>query len=397
MPGPQADVALEMTATVKVALLIETSNAYARGLISGIVSYIREHQRWSIYLAEHRRGENVPSWLAQWKGDGVLARIENASISATLAKVRKPIVDMSSARLIPSLPWVETDDAAVARLAADHLLERGFKHFAFIGDRRYNWSRWRQQHFTRLIKEAGYDCAVYCFPAVQNRSSEELFAEIGARITRWPKPIGVMAAFDVQGQQILDACRRCSIQVPDEVAVIGVDNDELYCALSDPPLSSVILNAHRAGYEAAALLDRMIAGEKIKGEGRLFEPIGVATRQSTDVLAIKDRNLVQAIRFIRQNACSGISMKDVLRVVPQSRRVLESHFQQMIGRTPHEEIIRVRLNRVKTLLTESDLPLETIAEQAGFAHVEYLSVVFRQKIGLPPSRYRTLNRRKPIV
>jgi len=386
-----------MAATIKVALLIETSNAYARGLLSGIVSYIQEHQRWSIYLAEHRRGEHAPAWLAQWKGDGVLARIENPSIAATLAKVKKPIVDMSSARLSPSLPWVETDDLAVARLAAEHLLERGFKHFAFIGDRGYNWSRWRQQHFTRLIKEAACDCEVYCVAPGQNRNSEEMFEEIGARIAQWPKPIGVMAAYDVLGQQVLDACRRCSIQVPDEVAVIGVDNDEVFCALSDPPMSSVILNAHRTGYEAAALLDRMMAGEKLKGERRLFEPLGIATRQSTDVLAIKDHNLVQAIRFIREHACSGINVKDVLRLVPQSRRVLESRFQQMLGRTPHDEIIRVQLNRVKLLLTESDLPLEVIAERTGFAHVEYLSVVFRKKEGIPPSRYRALNRRKLVV
>jgi LacI family transcriptional regulator len=386
-----------MAATVKVALLIETSNAYARGLLSGIVSYIQEHQRWSIYLAEHRRGEHAPSWLAQWKGDGVLARIENPSIAATLAKVRKPIVDMSSARLMPSLPWVETDDLAVARLAVEHLLERGFKHFAFIGDRAYNWSRWREQHFTRLIQEAGHDCEVYCFSAARNRNSEEMFEEIGARIAQWPKPIGVMAAYDVLGQQVLDACRRCSIQVPDEVAVIGVDNDEVFCALSDPPMSSVILNAHRTGYEAAAMLDRMMAGEKLKGERRLFEPLGIAARQSTDVLAIKDHNLVQAVRFIREHACSGINVKDVLRAVPQSRRVLESRFQQMIGRTPHDEIIRVQLNRVKLLLTESDLPLVVIAERTGFAHVEYLSVVFRKNEGIPPSRYRALNRRKPVV
>jgi LacI family transcriptional regulator len=201
-----------------------------------------------------------------------------------------------------------------------------------------------------------------------------------------------MACYDFRGQQVLDACRRLGLAVPDEVAVIGVDNDELLCELSDPPLTSVVPNMQRTGYEAAALLDQMIAGKTARGQTHLIPPIGIATRQSTDVLVIEDRNVARAVHYIRQHACDGIQVKDVLRVVPQSRTLLESRFKRLIGRTPHEEILRVRLARVKELLVETDLSLDQIAERTAFNHVEYLSVAFRREIGIPPSQFRAQNR-----
>jgi LacI family transcriptional regulator len=203
-----------------------------------------------------------------------------------------------------------------------------------------------------------------------------------------------MACYDFRGQQVLDACRRMNIAVPDEVAVIGVDNDELLCELANPPLSSVIPNTYRTGYEAAALLAEMMAGRSFRSEAHLIPPLGVATRQSTDVLAIHDRNIARAIHYIRNNACNGINVQDVIKAVPQSRRLLEKRFMKFLGRTPHEEIIRVQLDRVKQLLTQTDLPLEEIAPRTGFAHVEYLSVAFKRETGMPPSKFRAQNRPK---
>jgi LacI family transcriptional regulator len=381
----------------KVALMIETSNAYARGLMHGIVSYMREHRRWSIYLVEHSRGARPPEWLSDWAGQGVIARIENPAIARQMKRLRVPIVDVSAARLIPSLPWVETDDAAIARLAVEHFLERGFRHFAFCSDERFNWSRWRREHFEEILQHAGHTCHVHAPRVARNAAEERGLAALEQWVVDLPKPVGILACYDFRGQQLLDACRRNGISVPDEVAVLGVDNDELLCDLTDPPMSSVILNTHRTGYQAAALLDRMMSGESVKAEAHLIEPLGIATRQSTDVLAIEDPDVVAAVRFIREHACEGISMKDVLRALPQSRRVLETRFRRSLGRTPHEEIMRVRLNRARLLLAESDLTLERIAALAGFSHVEYFSTVFRKEAGLPPSRYRTLNRRRPAA
>jgi len=375
----------------KVALLVETSNTYARGLLQGIVSYMHEHRPWSIYLAEHSRGQRSPSWLNRWQGDGVIARVENASIAATVCRLRAPTVDMSAARLIPSIPWVETDDVAIARLAAQHLMERGFRHFAFVGDNNFNWSRWREAAFVRLVQEAGCDCSVRHYSTIPSEARDSSIERIGAWLSKLPLPVGIMAAYDPLGKHVLDACRQRGIEVPDEAAVIGVDNDEVFCTLAEPSMSSIILDTHRTGYAAAALLDRMMSGGDVYGEGHLFPPLGIAARRSTDVLAIEDRALAQAVRFIREHACDGITVKDLVGAVPLSRRVLESRFVKAVGRTPHAEILRVQLDRVKTLLRESGLTLEQIAERTGFTHVEYLSSVFRNKEGMPPSRYRMLH------
>jgi LacI family transcriptional regulator len=375
---------------VKIALLIETSNAYARGLARGVVAYIREHRPWSLYLSEHNRGDKPPTWLNHWDGHGIIARIENQAIANVLRHVPVPIVDVSAARLIPSLPWFETDDGAIAHLAADHLLERGFKHFGYAGDTRFNWSKWRCEHFQNSIRAANRECSV--FNTGPEVDEEQFVQDLAKWIKGLPKPVGIMACYDFIGQQTLDACRRLNLAVPDEVAVIGVDNDELLCELSDPPLSSVVPNMTRTGYEAAALLDSMIAGRVVKGETHLIPPVGIATRQSTDVLVIEDRNVARAVHFIRHHACEGIKVNDVLRAVPQSRTLLESRFKRLLGRTPHEEILRVRLNRVKQLLVETDLSLEQVAERTAFAHVEYLSVAFRREIGMPPSQFRAQNR-----
>jgi len=372
----------------KVALLIETSNAYARGLLGGVVAYMRENKPWSIYLAEHRRGDVPPVWLTKWSGDGIIARVENRAIARVLASLRVPVVDVSAARLLPAIPWVETDDKAFAQLAAGHLIERGFKNFGFCGDNRFNWSKWRSEHYLRIVSEAGYRCFIYQSKRPRRKDDEDSPEDLAAWIEGLPKPVGIMACYDLRGMQALDACRRRNIAVPDEVAVIGVDNDEVLCSLSDPPLSSVIPDTHRTGYEAAAVLDGMMAGKKVGSIDNLIPPLGVATRQSTDVLAIEDLNVVRAVRFIREHACDGINVSDVLAAVPQSRRVLESRFSKLLGRTPHEEILLVQMNRIKELLSQTDLSLEEIAERTGFGHHEYLSVVFKREIGIPPGKYR---------
>lgn len=374
----------------EVALLIETSNAYARGLLQGIVHYLRDHRPWSFHLMEQGRGDDPPAWLASWRGDGIIARIETPRIARAVRSAGLPTVDVSAARLVPELPWVETDDEQIARVGAEHLLERGFRHFAFCGDGRFKWSEAREAHFRTALgsRAAG---GVHCHRPASGAGQDA--AALAADLRRWvaglPKPVGILAAYDIRGQQVLDACRALGLAVPADVAVLGVDNDELLCDLATPPMSSIIPNAHRTGYEAAALLERMMAGRRVPARGHLIPPLGVAARQSTDVLAVEDREVARALQFIRDHACEGIQVGDVLRVVPLSRRVLEQRFQRLLGRTPHREILRVRLDRIKRLLAETDLPLHRIAERTGFEHVEYLSVTFKRETGQTPSRYRS--------
>jgi LacI family transcriptional regulator len=371
-----------MTSPKQVALLIETSNAYGRGLLRGVMAYIHEHDPWVVRLAEHGRGEVSPTELADWHGHGVIARVENQHVAAVVRSCGRPTVDVSAARLLPDLPWVETDDAAVARLAADHLLERGLRHFGYCGDGRFNWSRWRGEHFARYLAEAGYACHAGPSP---RRGGDEL----AEWVRSLPRPAGIMACYDIRAREVLAACRHAELAVPDEMAVIGVDDDELLCELCDPPLSSVLLNTRHTGWVAAQLLDEWMAGRSVRPEAHLIPPLRVTTRRSTDTLAVEDADLAIAVRFIREKACAGITVADVVAQVPLSRRVFEARFQNVLGRTPHTEILRVRLERVKVLLARGDWSLDTIARHTGFRHGVYLSAVFKRELGETPSQFRT--------
>jgi LacI family transcriptional regulator len=187
---------------------------------------------------------------------------------------------------------------------------------------------------------------------------------------------------------VLDACRRVNVQVPDEVAVIGVDNDEFLCNLSSPPLSSVNINSQQVGYEAAVLLDRMMAGEPAPTQPLLLTPHSVVPRESTNVLATEDRDLAAAIRFIREHACDGLRLKDCVREIGLSRRELERRMRKLLGRSPKEEITRVQIERAKELLAETDLPGSAIAEKCGYSQPRYFNQVFHGRVGLPPGAYR---------
>ncbi len=373
-----------------VALLIETSNSYSRGILEGIVDYGKKHERWSIYLPEQERGSKPPQWLKGWKGDGVIARIENDAIASVLRKSKLPVVDVSAARHLPEIPWVETDDEAIANLAVKHLVDRGFRSLGYCGDPGFNWSNWRRDFFCKLATEIGFE--PFVFDSLSRNAPHYNWTEERKGITKWlqslPRPIGIVACYDIQAQKILEVCRDLDIAVPEEIAVLGVDNDQLLCELANPPLSSIICNTRRTGYEAASLLDQMMKGEKVERTPILVGPLGIKTRQSTDILAIDDPDVALALRLIREHVHEGVKVADIVQKVPLSRRVLESRFQKFLGRTPHEEIKRLKLDRIKQLLTETDLSLPEIAKRTGFEHDEYLSVFFRKAMGQTPGRYR---------
>jgi LacI family transcriptional regulator len=374
-----------------IALLIEASNSYARGLLRGIHAYVREHQRWTIFFPEQGRGDAPPAALKNWRGHGMIARIENAGIARAIRAKDLPTVDVSAAGLLPDLPCFETDNEEVARAALEHLRARGFKNLAFCGDDRFQWSRERGEWFCNLARQAHCECSAFP-PRSAGIDETSAGGHDDKRLITWirqlRKPCGLMACYDIRGWQVLAACREIGVAVPDDIAVVGVDNDDLLCNLSEPPLSSVVLNPARTGYEAAMLLDQMMAGRAVAGGIRRIKPTGLVTRQSSDVLAISDPEVSQALRFIREHAVDGIKVEAILKTILVSRRVLESRFKKLLGHSPHDEILRVKLQRVKQLLEETDLPLRVIAERTGFTHVEYLSAVFKSHMGSAPSEYR---------
>ncbi len=374
----------------RVALLIETSNAYARGLLRGIYSFAREHGSWATFLPEHSRGELPSDVLDGWQGDGIIARIENERIAEIVAKRKLPVVDVSATRALPDVPWVETHDESIAQLAIDHLRERGFRHFAFCGDDRFAWSRYRREGMERLLAKSGQLC--HTFGSMPSAGLDEDEPSLAAWVLQLPKPVGVLCCYDLRGRQLIEICQRNQLAVPEQVAVLGVDNDELVCNLAEIPLSSVIPNSHGAGYLAASLLSQKLAGDSVDAVAHLLKPLGIVMRQSTDSLAIDDSEVIRAMQYIREHACSGIKVEDLLRKTKLTRRVLDSRFKRHLGHSPHDAIQRVRLRRAVELLTETDLPLSVVADRSGFMHTEYFSVVFKRWKGVSPSQFRETHR-----
>jgi LacI family transcriptional regulator len=343
-----------------------------------------------MFLEQRELGASPPTWLRRRRWDGIISRPTDHRLAAMFRGMGVPVVDLNDQHDDLGLPRIHSDDAAIGRLAAQHLLERGFRHFAFCGFTGEPWAAGRRDGCIEMLREAGCTCVVHESywrgPLAQEWDREQ------ERIARWvarlPRPLGIVACNDLRGQHVLDACGRVGLAVPEEVAVIGVDDDELLCEMCDPPLSTVVPAAERIGYEAAELLDRLMAGGASPAGERKIEPLGVVTRQSTDVLAIPDTDVAAAVRFIREHACEGIRVADVLRHVPLSRSLLERRFRRFLGRSPQAEIRLVQVKRISQLLTETDLPLRAIAELSGFEHVEYLSVVFKRLTGHSPGGYR---------
>jgi LacI family transcriptional regulator len=370
--------------------MVETSLVYGRHLLRGIIRYLRSHQPWSVFFELRELEAAPPGWLKDWRGDGILCRPTSPQLAELFRRKRIPVVNLNDVHADLGLPLIESDQTAIGKLAAEHLLERGFRHFGFCGFSGHAWSAKRREGFAARLVEAGCDCAVYesLWGGPNAHPWEQEQGQIGQWLKAMPRPAGVMACNDMRGQHVLDACQRVHLGVPEEVAVIGVDDDVLLCELCDPPLSSVVPNAERIGYEAAALLDRLMAGEKPPRSAWRIEPLGVTIRQSSDVLAIDDPHVASAVRYIREHACHGATVPDVLQHVPLSRTILERRFRKYLGRSPQAEIRAVQLKRVQQLLAETDLRLERIAELAGFEHPEYMSVVFKRQTGQTPGEYR---------
>ena len=379
-----------------VALLIETSRAYGRDLLMGIAKYLRIHGSWSVEFQEGDFTEQLPEWFNRWKWDGVIARVKTPLIARKLSKLKVPVVDLYGGLSGFGFSTIRSDEISVGRLGAEHLIERGFRRFAFCGFNGTDWSDIRQSGFEQRVAEAGFSCQSFQNPRHRPADGLPEYEEHGQRyeheLKHWlqslPKPLGLMACNDSRGRQVLNCCRELNIAVPDNLAVIGVDRDEIFCELSDLPLSSVILNSQQIGFEAAALLNRLITGEEVTDHPQVIKPMGVATRRSTDVLAIEDRHIAMALRIIREHACEGLDIPKLLEQVPLSRSVLERRFAKILGRSPNEEILRVKLERACRLLEESDLSLAEVAEKCGFEHAEYFSRLFKKKLGPTPGEFR---------
>jgi LacI family transcriptional regulator len=381
--------------------LVDTSRSFGRGLIRGVARYNREHGRWSIYFKPHALDAPPPSWLRESRADGILARIGDRRMAQAILDCRSPAVDLRGVVTGFPIPFVGADYTAVARLAAEHLLDRGYEQFGFCGLPRgiHPYMDQLCDSFVSRIEEAGFDCRVFAarpgprrgeaWERQQNRAEQWTDQR---RLARWvraiPKPAAILACHDDRALQVLDACRRVDVLVPEEAAVISVDNDPYLCELAIPPLTSIDDNPQEIGYQAAALLDRLMGGQPMPDKPICIKPRGVVTRRSTDVLAIENQDVARALRLIRERAGEGILPRDVFRQVAASRTTLALQFKQVLGRTIGEELRRVRIERARELLQTTDLPIKQIAHRAGFRQVEYMTRLFHRMTGQTPAQFR---------
>jgi LacI family transcriptional regulator len=374
----------------RVAVLVDTSTSWGRLIATSIHRYTRSHQPWQLFI-EARGTEEHPCVPADWHGDGVIARIGTPGMARQLRALRVPVVNVSGIRL-PGVdfPRVNNDLPAGARMAAEYFRDRGFRHFAYFSLLGLPYVVTQQEAFCSAAREAGGDYAVY---GVKTHEGAEPDWNLNTRkLVSWlkslPKPVGILTWNADSGRQIIYACQQAELRIPEEVALLSGTDDDLLCELSHIPISAVRVASEQIGLQAAALLDRLMRGGKTPAQPILIPPLGIVTRLSTDTLAISDPALAKAISFIREKLAHTIRVRDVARHAGLSRRLLERRFEATLGRTPGDEIRRVRLERARQLLETTDLPIDHVAEASGFGSPEYLAGVFRSALLTTPLRYR---------
>jgi LacI family transcriptional regulator len=405
-----------MSRLLRVAVLIESSRALGRGMIEGIASYSRLHGPWSMYFEPQGLGVAPPKWLATWDGDGILARIDDQVMADAVLATGLPAIDLRGRLPELQLPFIGGDNEAITRLAFEHLRDRGLSKFAFCGvpAGQMRTLDLRRKHFEQHVESAGFPCDTYTgetagkakrnkklsvqssangtpgIPAADfgTRSWEEEQTDLARWVESLPKPVGIMACHDPRGYQLVDACRRASVQVPDHVAIVAVDNDPVLCLMANPPMTSIDTDGVRIGYEAASRLHHMMIGEKASTSPLLLEPKKLVARRSSDMLAIDDPDIAKAVRFIRDHACDGIRVDSVVRHVAMSRSVFERRFKRILGRTPKAELLRIQIDRSRQLLAETDLGLAAIADQTGFSNEKYFSAAFFRQTRQRPTDFR---------
>lgn len=379
-----------MARTRKILLLIESARAFEQGLLKGIAEYSRLQGPWTFYRNIPRVSGGRQFTLPQIRKlnvDGIIVREQD--ITKQLLTLNIPTIVSPYRKPFEGLPNIVTNDLAIGKMAAQHLLDRGFKNFAFFGlDKKFYWSQNRYDSFTKALSKNANSISVYTKKDSSSGNSNNEQQKIAQWLKTLPKPVAIMAANDDRSYNLYEAIKLAKLKVPETVAIIGVGNDEIVCGLNAPPLSSIALNTHTAGYKAAQMLDKMITGKKLKTANIIVEPLNVIERHSTDVLAIEDEDVVAAIRFIRSHCNEMIQVDDVAQAAQLSRRQLYNRFKNAIGRSIYQEIRRVKMNRAAKMLAETNLSVSQIAKELGFIDQKNISRCFSQEKNMTMLAYR---------
>ena len=374
----------------EVAVLVETDSSWGRNVLRGVASYAEKFGPWNLLVESHER---APSWALPdaWSADGVIARIATPLLLQQLRDRGVPTVDVGDLFVgIDGIDSVLTDADAWARLALDHFRAKGFANFAHYAPPSRDYSKHRSAAFAATVENAGLACSQYRpgYRVGRQISREEHRRRVRRWLRRLPLPVAVLAIDAQRGKDLAELASREGFAIPDQIAILAGDSDELSCEICSPPLSSIDVASRRIGYEAAARLADRLAGGAPADDSVMVAPDGVQSRQSTDVLAIDDPTVVQALRYMQTHACSGITVDDVLGEVPVARRQLERQFKKCLGRLPAEELRRIRLERGRQLLADTEMSMEEVAEASGYAGSTQFGAAFRNEHGLTPLAYR---------
>jgi LacI family transcriptional regulator len=385
----------------RVALMIESSRVFGKDLIRGIMRYSRMHGPWMFpwifykddIFYDYVTGGSDRTELKQlrkWLPDGIITN--DSKDIGKLMRLNIPLfVSVGINPLNPHHNNVISDDFAIGKMAAEHLIERGFCHFGYCGFDDMFWSQRRCESFGARIAKAGFQAFIYR----QSKSrADRAWLREEQILTKWllslPKPVAIMACNDTRGQHILEICAKVKLEVPYQVAVIGVDNDDFICNITNPPLSSVAQDTERAGFHAGELLAKMMAGKKMRPQTVIVRPIRVVTRRSTNVMAVEDKLVSLALRFIHKNARRPIQVSDVMKALKVSRNGLNGKFMKILRRSAYSEIKRVRTGLICQMLLETDLPISDISRKLGYDNANHFARFFKQNIKMSPMEYRKL-------
>ena len=379
--------------------MVETSRSFGRDLIQGITQYATEMKQWNLFLCDQIAAIKNEKWLAGWKGDGLIARAFDKNIKRFFDGFSGPKINLSSDGK-NSILHVRLDNEQCGRLAVEHFQKRGYRNFAFFSMGHTYWSRYRYDCFRNALEQ--YDFSCHLCPQAQRRNSLMLPTlwwqgsddSVLAWVESLPKPAAVFCAYDNHAFYLANLCNISGVAVPENVALLGVDNDLSLCLTTSPPLSSIDPNARQIGYEAAQLLDAMMNGRRLPELPVVVQPSGIVTRQSTDNIAVDDPVLAQALRIIRADVAQHLRVADIARELCISKGTLNNLFRKHLNCSPLEEILRVRMEWARELLCNTIMPVGEISLLIGYETPEYFSRAFTRETGLTPQQYRFAFQRK---
>lgn len=377
-----------------ITLLLNASKTYDRKVIEGIGNYFQMSKvDWDLYVEEDflARFDNID----EWAGDGIIADFDNPEIQKVLLKTKIPVVGVGGSYInpddYPDVPYIATDNVELVNLAYQHLRQKGIEKFAFYGTPQGKYQRWSQERenaILKITKADGYQCHIYRGHPIKQETWQDTMQRLADWLKSLPTPVGIIAATDARARHLLQVCDHTGMLVPDELSIIGIDDDEVARFLSKVSLSSVSQGCFDIGFQAAKKLHQLLDGKKSKNNLVLVPPAGIIERQSTDFKAIKDTYVMQGMHFIRERACLGIKVDQVLDYVGISRSNLEFRFKEERGHSIHHEIHNEKLRQSCSMLKNTNQSTSEIANRSGYPSLQYMYTVFKKHFNKTPCEYR---------